>query len=209
MEQADLDMLATQTQMVYERNGARYNAERAKMLFERPWLSRFEELLPNPADILDVGCGAAEPIAQYFLTKGHAVTGIDFAQSMLDLAKMRFPEATWIYADMRQLDLNQQFDGIIGWHSFFHLKPNEQRRTLIRFAEHLKPSGALLITVGTTEAETIGRVGDDWVYHASLAPEEYRDLLSKLGLEVIDFVFEDPQCNFATILLAKKVEEIA
>ena len=139
----DIKAIAANTRNVYERYGLRYDAERSKILFERKWLRRFEALLPQPAAILDVGCGAGEPIARYFIQNGHEVTGIDFAASMIALAKQRFPNHRWQVADMRTLDLSRQFDGIIGWHSFFHLTPAEQRSTLVRFAGHLRPEGAL------------------------------------------------------------------
>ncbi len=196
--------LAADTQRVYEQYGPRFDAERSKTLFERKWLRRFEALLPERAAILDVGCGAGEPIAHYFIENGHEVTGIDFAESMIALAKQRFPNHRWLVADMRTFDLPRQFDGIIGWHSFFHLTPAEQRGTLERFAGHLRPEGVLLVTVGPEEGETIGHVGGQPVYHSSLSLEAYREILHRLGMTIIDFVAEDPECGFATVLLAQK-----
>jgi len=203
-EKTEMKTLAINTQSVYERQGVRYDAERAKILFERKWLSRFEEFLPQEATILDVGCGSGEPIAHYFIQNGHHLTGIDYAESMIKLAKKRFPDNQWHLVDMRNLDLPQQYDGIIGWHSFFHLTPEEQRSTLVRFAGHLKAGGVLMVTVGTEEGEVVGHVAGERVYHSSLAPEAYRQILNDLGMEIIDFVFEDPQCDYATVLLAQK-----
>jgi SAM-dependent methyltransferase len=203
-EKRDMSALSARTQQVYERKAARYDAERSKALHERTWLSRFEELLPAKATLLDAGCGAGEPIAQYLIGHGHTLTGIDYAPSMIRLAKGRFPGNRWLVADMRRLDLGEQFDGIIAWHSFFHLSPEEQRHTLVRFAGHLKPGGALMATVGTAEGEVIGRVGGEEVYHGSLSPGEYRQILHHQGLDVVNFVFEDPECELATVLLAQK-----
>lgn len=200
----DHQALAAQTQGVYERQGARFDAERAKGLFERKWLQRFEALLPPSAEILDLGCGAGEPIAQYFIGQGHRLTGVDYATSMIELARARFPAQQWQVADMRQLDLGRRFDGLIGWHSFFHLTPNEQRQTLPRLAAHLKSGGVLLLTVGPQAGEVIGHVGGEAVYHSSLDPAEYQKILQGLGLEIVDFVAEDPECDYASVLLAKK-----
>lgn len=203
----NLRHLAAHTRHVYEQYGPQYDAERAKNLFERKWLHRFAGLLPARATILDAGCGAGEPIAQYFIQQGYDLTGIDFATAMIALAKERFPHSEWLVADMRTLNLPHTFDGIIGWHSFFHLTPDEQRTTLQHFARHLRPRGVLLLTVGPQEGEVTGQVGGQPVYHSSLAPAEYRELLEHLGLTVIDFVAEDPECDFATILLAQKTEQ--
>ncbi len=199
-----LHPLAAQTQQVYQRQGPRFDAERSKSLIERKWLMRFEALLPKPAEILDLGCGAGEPIAQYFIQHGHALTGIDYAACMIELVQSRFPAHHWAVGDMRHLDLGQSFDGIIGWHSFFHLTPDEQRSTLVRLAAHLKPGGALMLTVGPKAGEAIGHVGGEEVYHSSLAPQAYQSILQTLSLAVVDFVAEDPACDHASVLLARK-----
>ena len=37
---------------------------------KRGWLDRFSDLLPKRAKVLDIGCGAGEPIAQYLISQG-------------------------------------------------------------------------------------------------------------------------------------------
>jgi len=204
-----LRTLAANTRNIYEQYGPQYDAERVKNLFECNWLLRFEALLPKPASILDAGCGAGEPIAQYFIQNGHELTGVDFATSMIALAKERFPDSKWLVVDMRTLRLARTFDGIIGWHSFFHLTPDEQRATLQHFARHLRPQGALLLTVGPQANEVIGHVSGQQVYHSSLSLREYRDILHRLDMVLVDFVAEDPECDYATVMLAQKTEQKA
>jgi SAM-dependent methyltransferase len=164
--------------------------------------------LPDKGSVLDAGCGTGDPIAKYFIELGYSVTGIDYSRSMIELARERFPHADWLVTDMTQLDLETTFDGIIGWHSFFHLTPDQQRNTMKCFVAHLKPKGALMLTVGTQEGEVAGHVCGEEVYHSSLSPEEYRQILNNLGLEIVDFVFEDPECDYATVLLARNRAEI-
>jgi SAM-dependent methyltransferase len=154
--------------------------------------------------VLDLGCGAGDPIARYLLSKNFRVAGVDFSEPMLAIARARFPEGRWLHADMRTLALDERFDGIVGWHSFFHLTPEEQRGVLARLALHLRPAGALMLTVGPGAGEVIGRVGDDPVYHSSLEPQEYVALLGAGGVEVVSFVAEDATCGGATVLLARK-----
>lgn len=200
--------LATSTGAVYERNARRFDAERSKGLHERGWLDRFLALLPKGKSgggaILDLGCGAGDPIAAYFVGQGHGVTGVDASRAMLDLARARFPDGDWRQGDMRRLDLPERFDGIVGWNSFFHLTPTEQRATLPRLAAHLKRGGALMLTVGPEAGEVAGHVGDDSVYHSSLAPEDYEAILADRGLRIVRFVKEDPDCDLQTVLLAVK-----
>ncbi|MCG8479407.1 MAG: class I SAM-dependent methyltransferase [Spirochaetales bacterium] len=196
--------LAERTQDIYERNARRFDAERSRVLFERPWLDRFASLLPGRATVLDVGCGAGVPIARYLIDIGLQVTGIDASREMIAMSAERFPTATWLIADMRDLALERKFNGIVSWHAFFHLTPAEQRRTLPLLARHLTEEGALLLTVGPAEGEIVGSVGGEAVYHGSLSPSEYRQRLAELGLEIVDFVPEDPNCDNATVLLAQK-----
>src|SRR5690606_16926928 len=163
---------------------------------------RFRALLPPGGRILDVGCGAGEPIAAYLAQAGHPVTGVDFAAPMLAIARRRLPRGDWRCADMRTLALSERFAGVVGWDSFFHLTADEQRGTLPRLAAHLAPGGALLLTVGPHAGEVTGRVGGDRVYHASLSPAEYERILAGLGLAIVRFVPEDPACGGRSVLLA-------
>jgi len=199
-----LEKIAKQTKDVYERQGSRFDSERSKQLIERRWLERFAEMLPNGATVLDAGCGSGEPIAQFLIGSGYRIVGIDYSTTMIALARSRFPEQEWHVGYMQDLDLIEAVDGIIGWHSFFHLRQTEQRAVLARFAAHLKPGGPLLLTVGPQRGEVIGCVGGEDVYHASLDPEEYRDVLANLKIDIVDFVFSDVECGHANVLLARK-----
>jgi hypothetical protein len=40
---------------------------------------------------------------------------------MLSLAKQRFPDTEWLYGDMRDIELTEQYDAVIAYDSFFHL----------------------------------------------------------------------------------------
>ncbi|MCF4100016.1 class I SAM-dependent methyltransferase [Maritalea mediterranea] len=203
-DKANLAELAAQTAEIYERNAAKFVSQRPKALVEAPWLDRFLKLLPpNPA-ILDLGCGAGQPIGAYLLAQGAQVTGLDVSPSMIAMAQQNLIQGVWHVADMRAMDIPEKFDGIIGWNSFFHLTKTEQRALLPQLAAHLKPKGALLLTVGPDEGEVVGQVGDDPIYHASLSPDEYRDRLAACGMSVVDFVSEDPDCYDMTLLLAQK-----
>ena len=204
MKNQDLKTLAAQTQALYTKHGKQFDLERTKVLFEKVWLDRFLELLPPEGTILDVGCGSGEPIAKYLIEQDFKVTGIDFSQTMIDIVQKRFPDHHWIVADMRQFDLQNQFDGLIGWHSFFHLTPDEQRAALACFEKHLKSGGIMMLTVGPHEGEVVGQVCGDPVYHSSLSFDNYEQALKNLRMKVVKFVPEDPECDFTSVLLAKK-----
>ncbi len=189
---------------VYDRQAQAYDKARGRSLFEARWLARFAACLPDGGRVLDLGCGAGEPIARWFMAEGFAVTGVDFSAPMLDIARTRWPEGDWRQADMRMLDLGETFDGIIGWNSFFHLTEAEQRTCIPRLAGHLAPGGTCMLTVGPYAGETTGAVAGEQVFHASLSPAQYATTLEESGLRLTGFLAEDPEANRHTVLMARK-----
>ena len=195
------------TQRVYERQAQAYDASRSRALFEARWLARFTATLPAGGRVLDLGCGAGDPIARWFIAEGFRVTGVDFANSMLEIARTRWPDGDWRTADMRILDLGDTFDGIVAWDSFFHLTPDEQRTCIAHMARHLAPGGSLLLTVGPKAGEASGTVGGEAVYHASLSPAGYATCLEDNGLRLTGFLAEDPETDKHSVLMARKDED--
>jgi hypothetical protein len=105
---------------------------------------------------------------------------------------------------MRDLALGRRFDGLIAWDSFFHLRHDDQRLMFPLFRQHAAEGAALLFTSGPGHGEAIGTFEGEPLYHASLAPEEYRRLLGENGFAVIDHVVEDATCGGHTVWLAQR-----
>lgn len=189
---------------VYERQAERYDRERGRSLFEAPWLEACVADVPPGGAVLDLGCGAGEPIGAWLVARGFAVTGVDFSPAMLRLFRARLPGAEAVEADMEALALGKSFGAIVGWGSFFHLSRAAQRRALPRIAEHLAPGGRLLLTVGPGDGEALGTVGGETVFHASLAIDKYRQILASKGVAVERFSPEDPDCRGHSLLLARR-----
>ena len=191
----------------YDREGPQWAATRDRRLIERPWLDRALAVAPHPKGrkrVLDLGCGAGRPIAEYLLDRGAMVTGVDASRPMIELFARVVPRAVALHADMRGLRLSETFDLIIAWDSFFHLPPDDQRGMFRTFADLAAPGGALLFTAGPRAGEPTGSIGQSPIYHASLDPDEYRSLLDDAGFDVMGYWPEEPECAGHTIWLARR-----
>jgi ubiquinone/menaquinone biosynthesis C-methylase UbiE len=193
------------THAVYERQASAYDAQRSRALFEARWLARFTASLKPGGHVLDLGCGTGEPIARWFKSEGFVVTGVDFSNAMLEIAKTRWPDGDWRNGDMRDFELGQSFDGIIAWNSFFHLTGAEQQDCIARMSRHLRSGGSLMLTVGPGEGEAEGTVGSELVYHASLSPAGYATCLEANGMRMTGFLAKDPETERHSVLMARKI----
>lgn len=190
---------------LYERRAADWDAARARGKFlEKPILDRLVAGLPSGGAVLDVGCGAGAPIAEYLIERGLSVTGIDSSPSLIARCRERYPQGEWIVADMRRLALGRAFDGLIAWHSLFHLTPGDQRAMLAVLAAHAAPGAHLLFTHGHGHGETIGEFGGEPLYHASLDLEEYDRVLAMHGFETVASAVSDPECGAASWRMARR-----
>src|ERR1700752_898681 len=133
---------------LYERPARDFDRARGRTLQEKAWLDRFLGHVRPSGVVLDIGCGMAEPIARYMLEAGFRVVGVDSSRSMIDMCRARVPDSEWIIADMRELELERRFDGLLAWDSFFHLQPDDQRGMFPRFAAHALPGAPLMFTSG-------------------------------------------------------------
>lgn len=190
---------------LYERHAQAFDADRNRSLFEKPWLDRFLAQVAPRGTVLDIGCGMGEPIARYLIEAGVPVTGIDSSSSMINMCRARFPDHEWIVGDMRTVPLDRQFDGVLAWDSFFHLTMSDQRAMFPRFAAHARTGAPLMFNAGRSEGSAIGSYQGEPLYHASLDPEEYRQMLASNGFEVLDYKEEDPDCGGRWIWMAKRI----
>ncbi len=188
---------------IYNKIADWIDVNRSRTLFEKPYLDRAISYLEPNSTILDLGCGTGEPIGQYFVDAGFQVTGIDGSHKMLEIAKSHCPRIRFILNDMRTINLKEKFNCIIAWHSFFHLSQDDQRAMFKTFKSNLKPGGVLLFTSGPEAGEVWSDNGGENLYHASLSPDEYKDLLKQYGFALIEYKSSDPECGDATVWLAK------
>jgi len=107
-----------------------------------------------------------------------------------------------VAADMRALALGERYDGLIAWHSLFHLSREDQRRMFACFAAHARAGAILMFTSGAADGVSVGEWQGEPLYHASLDPSEYRRQLGENGFELLDHKPRDAECGDSTVWLA-------
>jgi SAM-dependent methyltransferase len=188
---------------LYERHASRWvDLRGGPALLEAPWLARFASLLGPGASVLDLGCGHGAPVGAWLLAQGFALTGLDRAAPLIDRARSDLPSARWLVGDLRTFELGRRFDGLVLWHSLFHLTGDEQLGVFPRLARHASPGAALLFTTGAAAGVATGSFGDEPLHHYSLSLESYEEALAEIGCSVHQRRVEDPDCGGATVWLA-------
>ena len=74
----------------YDKIAHEYQFEPRKFV-NRNELEEFARLLPKGAKVLDFGCGSGVPVTSFLIKAGFDVTGIDFSEEMLRLARKNVP----------------------------------------------------------------------------------------------------------------------
>ncbi len=153
---------------------------------EKKYLDLFMEYLQPKSSILDVGCGSGYPIASYLVEHGFQVTGVDASKELLKIAKVKCPTMKLIYGDVRDVNIEDKFDGIIEWWCLFHLPKEAHEKMISRFASWLKKDGILEFTTGDSEyQDTSSAMLNQELSFFSLDPELYEKYLKENGFKIL------------------------
>lgn len=171
---------------------------------EAPWLESFVAGLPPQPRVLDLGCGSGRPLAEWLIEQGAVVTGVDVSGPLIATCRQRWPDHRWIETDMRGLDLDETFDGVLAWHSAFHLPAADQLSLFAVHARHCRAGGSLMFTSGSAEGVSIGDWNGEPLHHDSLSPEAYERALDAAGFDLTRRVVGDRACGDASVWLARR-----
>lgn len=148
----DKSKLAVDT---YEKIAVKYAQQYFDDMVDVPYINKFLDMLPKRGKILDIGSGPGQ-FAKHMSEKGFEVTGIDFSQVMVAIAKERVPKVDFRHMDMRQLNFpDNSFDGVFSAYSLIHIPSEEVLATLKGFHRVLKAGGYVEIAVQKGEADKI------------------------------------------------------
>lgn len=97
------------------------------------------------AAVLDAGCGTGR-VAIELARRGFRVVGVDADSRMLDTARTKAPELSWVEADLADLeDLRDTFDLVLlAGNVMIFVQPDTEARVLCELADRLRPGGLLV-----------------------------------------------------------------
>jgi ubiquinone/menaquinone biosynthesis C-methylase UbiE len=169
----------------YDEIAREYHASRSKF-DHRKELKEFAALLPKNGKVLDVGCGAGVPVAEFLIESGFDVVGIDFSENMLRLAGKNVLKAIFIKKDMNKLDFAENsFDGLVAFYSIIHA-PREKHSSLFEsFHRILKPDGIMLVCMGPDEWEATDEYLGTTMFWSQYSPEKSLGLVKNAGFHIV------------------------
>jgi ubiquinone/menaquinone biosynthesis C-methylase UbiE len=100
---------------------------------------------PGSRTLLDVACGTGNHLVH--LRRRFEVIGVDPNPEMLRVARRKLPGVRFLRGPMQTLDLGRSFDVVTCMFSAIGYVRSERelRRTIARFAAHLRPGGVAIV----------------------------------------------------------------
>lgn len=152
------------------------------------------ERLPKGAMILDAGCGSGRPVTQ-LLAESFAVTGVDFAQEQLHMAKASVPNAGFICADLSQMPFKDEaFDAICSYYSIIHVPRGDHAKSLTGFHRILRKGGLALLCTGAGDLnEDVSDYLGSTMFWSHYDRETNLRMITASGFDLVWFgIVQDP-----------------
>jgi len=154
--------------------------------YER-WLAELAAVLPDRAEVLDLGCGCGVPNDRWLVDHGFDVTGVDFSPVQIERARALVPDASFVLADIASVEFEpRSFDAVIALYCIFHLPLEEQRTLFESVRRWLRDGGVFLAILPAgpwtgTEEDWLGAGATMW--WTQERPEVYDQWLAEAGFQ--------------------------
>lgn len=173
------------------------------------WLDMLIPLLHPGQAVLDLGCGCGIPVADRLAAR-YPFTGVDISPVQIQRARDRFPDSTFICADMELIELPQNsYQAIVSFYALIHIPIDEQRQIIKKIKSWLQPEGYLMLTIGHkawtgTENDWLGVQGATMYWsHADSAT--YESWLTQTGFTIVSTRFIPEGDGGHTLILSKLI----
>lgn len=189
----------------YEQLGTKYLDYR-RALKSESYLRAFAKYIPKKGIILDVGCGAGEPVDNLLVKWGYEVVGIDLSPSLISIARRLVPEASYAIKDMQDLKLAEySVDAIVCLYALFHIPRAEHKRMLTTFASYLPIGGVMLISMGDRAFEGTHEMYRVSSYSSQYGSVQNKEILRSVGFEIIEEAMATSGGERHQMIIARRV----
>ncbi|HEY4512273.1 MAG TPA: class I SAM-dependent methyltransferase [Candidatus Paceibacterota bacterium] len=160
------------------------------------WISStdaFISMLKQGDHVLDVGCGGGTK-SKYLFDNELEVTGIDFSEKMIDIARRQVPRGEFHILDLKDIKkLKDSFDGIFIQAVLLHIPKKEIEKTLRIIIKKLNNNGYLYVAVKENNVKGIEeeiKVEHDYGYKyqrffSYFSLDEMKSYFKKIGLKIV------------------------
>ena len=172
----------------------------------REWEEALVSRLQDGSRVLELGCGSGTAETRRFAQR-FAVTGVDISPLQVERARAAIPEASFLVADLTELELPAaSFDAVVSFYVFNHIPRDLLAPLLASIHGWLVPGGWLLTAFGVSDLE--GWTGD-WLgaptFFSSFRAEVNSQLVREAGFtperdEVVDFEEPEGPARFQWVL---------
>lgn len=172
-----------QTKQTYNRIAKLWSDKHPDYYF---WQDELDYLrtLKTKGNLVDVGCASGRD-AQMLVEAGYSYLGVDYSESMIDLAREKHPERDFEVGDMYDLSAFGRFDVVWAIASVLHIKKENVDKVLASLKAALKEDGVLVVALKMGDAEDIETFDDGskrlMVYWKE---DEFRQHLESAGLKI-------------------------
>ncbi len=165
--------------------------------------NKFLSFLSSGDNILDAGCGAGVK-SKYLKESGFNVTGIDFSEKFIEIAKREVPEVEFQVMDLRNTDkLNQKFNGVFAQASLLHISKSEIVTVIGKLVSILKPEGYFYVAVkgvhdGSKEEDVVKENDYGYEYERFFSYYTMSELENYLNQQNLNIVYKNSKLNGRT-----------
>jgi cyclopropane fatty-acyl-phospholipid synthase-like methyltransferase len=174
-------------QSAYDELGPRFGEWMAKLAGEPldRFLGELDARLDEGAAVLELGCGDGRTSKR--LADRFEVVGVDLSGEQLRLARAAVPRATFLQADMLELDLPAgAYEAVTAFYSFMHVPRDEHPELLARIRRWLRPGGLLLAPLSTQGGpDRVERWLDVEMFFSGWDAETNSRLVREAGFELL------------------------
>jgi SAM-dependent methyltransferase len=192
----DLDAVRESFDAMAEAYAREFTDELTRKPFDRGRLDDLVAAIRPDGLVLDLGCGAGGQIGRYLADRGPTVTGVDFSERAVEIARRLNPGMTFQVAHIRSLPFaDDSVAAITAFYCLIYGTDDDVLAALRECRRVLEPDGLLLAAVhggeGVEHFDDFRGVPVD-ISMRHTAPQAFQALAERAGLAVDDVVAREP-----------------